>query len=405
MTRPPKAGDGDGSGAAAGETQKKAQRRAARAAAAEAAKFAAAEPAQALPVVEESGLTHPRRSRNVEVPEGAGPVPAGLIPAGVAPVKDPGPALSGSQPTETDPVFILAAPRSFSSLVNAMIGQHPQLYGVPELNLFQCETVAEFNSGLSANGQKKSPFWKTMRHGLLRTIAQVYSGEQTDESIRMAERWLKLRTAFTAAEVFHELADAVAPLRIVEKSPGVLRHKSFMDRMLEAFPKARFIHLVRHPIPQGESVLKTKGGVGVLLALNSVDMRGIKAHLEPQMAWHDAQIQILRFLDGVPDDQFITLRGEDLMNDLDGVLPALCRWLGISDAPEAIEAMKHPENSPYSCMGPSTASLGNDVNFLKSPRLRPGKITVPALDSPLPWRDDKQMLHPRVQALAKALGY
>lgn len=403
MTRPPKAGDGGRTGS--GNVQKKAQRRAARAAAAEPPAAVPPDAAPALPVVEESGLTHPRRSRQVDVPEGAGPVPAGLIPAGVAPVKDPGPALSASRPTETDPVFILAAPRSFSSLVNAMIGQHPQLYGVPELNLFQCETVAEFNSGLSANGQKKSPFWKTMRHGLLRTIAQVYSGEQTDESIRMAERWLKLRAAFTAAEVFHELADAVAPLRIVEKSPGVLRHKSFMDRMLEAFPKARFIHLVRHPIPQGESVLKTKGGVGVLLALNSVDMRGIKAHLEPQMAWHDAQIQILRFLDGVPDDQFITLRGEDLMNDLDGVLPAICRWLGISDAPDAIEAMKHPENSPYSCMGPSTASLGNDVNFLKSPRLRPGKITVPALDSPLPWREDKQPLHPRVQALARALGY
>ena len=305
----------------------------------------------------------------------------------------------------TDPIFVLAAPRSYSSLVNAMIGQHPELYGVPELNLFQCETVAEFNSGKNAAGAAKSPFWKAMRHGLLRTVAQVFSGEQTAESVRMAERWLNQRDSFSSSDVFFELQDAVAPLRIVEKSPGVLRHRIYLDRIIKTFPNAKFVHLVRHPIPQGESVLKAKGGVGVLMALNSVDQRSPVAALEPQIAWHDAQIQILRFLDTLPDHQFITLQGETLMNDLDGVLPALCRWIGVSDAPEAVDAMRHPELSAYSCMGPSNAPLGNDVNFLKSPSLREGKIKLPDLDSPLPWRADKAPLHPRVKSLAQALGY
>ena len=304
-----------------------------------------------------------------------------------------------------DPIFILAAPRSFSSLVAAMIGQHPELYGVPELNLFQCESIDEFNSGRTPDGAKKSPFWKSMRHGLLRCVAQLYAGEQSLEGVAMAERWLKSREVMTAAEVFQELADRVAPLRIVEKSPGVLRLRSYMDRMLRAFPNARFIHLVRHPIPQGQSVLKAKGGIGVLMALNSVDQRGAVAELEPQIAWHEAQVQILRFLDQLPDHQFVTLRGEDLMNDLDGVLPQICRWLGISDKPDAIEAMKHPEDSTYSCMGPANAPLGNDVNFLNAPALREGKIALPALDTGLPWRNDKAPLHPRVQALAVALGY
>lgn len=312
---------------------------------------------------------------------------------------------ASQMPKTTDPIFVLAAPRSFSSLVNAMIGQHPELYGVPELNLFQCETIEEFNTGLTPEGTKKSPFWKSMRHGLLRTVAQLYSGEQTLESIAMAERWLKAREVMTSTEVFQELCDKVAPLRIVEKSPGVLRLRSYMDRMLDAFPKARFIHLVRHPIPQGQSVLKAKGGVGVLMALNAVDQRPIVAELEPQIAWHDAQVQILKFFDGLPDSQFITLRGEELMNNMDEVLPELCRWLDISDAPEAIEAMKHPEASAYSCMGPANASLGNDVNFLKEPALRAGRIKVPDLDAELPWRKDKMVLHPRVKALAQALGY
>lgn len=304
-----------------------------------------------------------------------------------------------------DPIFILAAPRSFSSLVAAMIGQHPELYGVPELNLFQCATMAEFNSGQTPEGTKKSPFWKSMRHGLLRTVAQLYTGEQSIAAVTAAERWLKQREFVAAGDVFVELCAKVAPLRIVEKSPGVLRLSEYMDRMLATFPNAKFIHLVRHPIPQGQSVLKAKGGMGVLMALNAVDSRKVIAELEPQIAWHDAQVQILRFLDKLPEDQFITLQGETLMNDMDNVLPALCRWLGISDAPKAIEAMKHPEDSVYSCIGPANAPLGNDVNFLNAPSLRDGKITLPALDAPCPWRADKAPLHLWVQALAHDLGY
>ncbi|MCA0045077.1 sulfotransferase family protein [Celeribacter litoreus] len=304
-----------------------------------------------------------------------------------------------------DPVFVLAGPRSYSSLVVGMIGQHPELFGLPELNIFQCEDADEFNTGENADGSSKSPFWKSMRHGLLRTIAQVYSGEQTPESIRMAERWLRTRETHTSAQIFHEIARDVAPLRIVEKSPGIIRKQEFMQRMLEACPTARFIHLVRSPIDQCKSALAAKGGVGVLLSMNSVDHRGEEAALEPQILWHDTQIQILRFLDQLDDEQFITLRGEDLLSDTDETLKALCNWLGVSDAPEAIEAMKHPEDSPFACMGPPNAPLGNDVNFLNSPALRPGKVKFSSLDGDLPWRADDEKLHPRVVALAEALGY
>lgn len=303
------------------------------------------------------------------------------------------------------PVFILAAPRSFTSLITAMIGQHPELYGVPELNLFQCRTIAEFNSGKDPNGRKKSPFWPAMRHGLLRTVAEVYSGEQTVQSIAMAERWLKARVDRTPAEVFRQLCARVAPLRIVEKSPGVLRHIEYMNRMRDAFPDARYIHLVRNPLSQCNSVLKAKGGIAVLLALNSVDHLGPKAAIEPQIAWHDTQVQILRFLDSLPDDRFITVRGEEFLGNLDESLPALCHWLGISDAPEAIAAMRRPEESAYSRIGPSSAPLGNDVNFLKAPELREGNVKSPPLDSELPWRADNAGFHPRVVALAQALGY
>lgn len=303
------------------------------------------------------------------------------------------------------PVFVLAAPRSFSSLVNAMIGQHPELYGVPELNLFQCETIEEFNTGIIGDARKKSPFWPPMRHGLLRTLAQLYMGEQSIQAVRSAERWLELREDWTTAEVFHELVEKVGPLRIVEKSPAVVRKQEFMERMLRTFPDAKFIHLVRNPLGQCQSALKARGGVGILMAVNSVDYTGEPVQLEPQILWHDVQIQILKFLDNLRDDQFITVRGEEFLSNLDESLPALCRWLNISDDPEAIAAMRRPQDSAYSCMGPANASLGNDVNFLRAPELREGNVKSPSLDGPLPWRKDGKEFHPQVKALAAELGY
>lgn len=310
-----------------------------------------------------------------------------------------------SAPACPDPVFVLAGPRSYSSLVVAMIGQHPDFFGMPELNLFQCEDVEEFNSGQNADGSSKSPFWKSMRHGLLRAVAHIYGGEQTAEGIRMAERWLKSREEMRSGEVFAELCEAVAPLRVVEKSPGILRKRFFMNRMLEACPNARFIHLLRSPIDQCKSALAAKGGVGVLLSLNCVDHTGETAELEPQILWHDTQVQILRFLDQLPDEQFITLRGEDLLNDTDATLRALCKWLGVSARKAAIEAMKKPEDGPFSFVGPSIAPLGNDVNFLNAPALRGGKVEPTPLDAPLPWRSDGAGLHRRVTDLAQELGY
>lgn len=303
------------------------------------------------------------------------------------------------------PVFVLAAPRSFSSLVNAMIGQHPQLYGLPELNLFQCDTIEEFNTRGKASGGHMAKVWASLRQGLLRAIAQIYAGEQSADTVRMAERWLRVREDRTTTEVFQEICAEVAPLRVVEKSPGVMRKLDFMERMLAAFPDAKFIHLVRNPLSQCESMLNAKGGVGVLMALNSIDYRGDIAELEPQIAWHDVQIRALKFLDKLPDDQFITIKGEEFLSDLNESMPALCRWLEIDDSPDAIAAMRRPEDSPYSCIGPANARLGNDVNFLKNPKLREGNVRSPDLDTPLSWRKDGQKLHPDVKSLAVALGY
>ena len=295
------------------------------------------------------------------------------------------------------PLFLLAPSRSYTSVINAMIGQHPQTFGLPEMNLFNVNRVRDL--------------WKMIlndiwggRHGLLRAVAEIYAGEQTSAAIIMAQHWAAAREDQTTGEVYRELVQKIDPLVPVDKSPAYTFSMDRLRRIYEAFPEARFIHLVRHPVPQGKSILKLNDGT-IAYFLNAFDFVDDEIVIDPQIAWHDINITILNFLDMVPKDQQMRIRGEDFMEHPRMHLRDVCRWLGIRDDDDAIEEMMHPERSPFACFGPITALFGNDPNFLRDPVFRQHKPKIPPLDGALPWRDDGKGLRSEVIDLAHEFGY
>ncbi len=298
------------------------------------------------------------------------------------------------------PLFLLAPPRSYTSLINAMLGQHPQAFGLPELCLFNVERL----KGLWTRNSDEMSDNSRARQGLLRAVAEVYGGEQTKATVTMANHWAAAREDCTAAEVYQELVAKLDPLITVEKSPA---YTIAIERMLAihaAFPDARFVHLTRHPVGQCKSVMKMNWGAFALY-VNSIEFQEERAIIEPQYAWYDLNINILNFLDTVPASNQLRVRGEDIMSDPPSQLARICRWLEIRDDEAAVDEMMHPERSPFACFGPLTAMFGNDPNFLRGPTFRPHKVKVPRLDQPVPWRDDGQGLHPRVVGLAQEFGY
>jgi len=298
------------------------------------------------------------------------------------------------------PLFLLAPPRSYTSLINAMLGQHPQAFGLPELCLFNVRRLKDM---WIRDSDELSDIAR-VRHGLLRAVAEIYAGEQNKATITMANHWAAARQEMPTAEVYQELVAKIDPLVAVEKSPA---YTIALDRMLaihEAFPDARFVHLTRHPVGQCKSVMKMNWGAFALFA-NSIEFQEDRAVIEPQYAWHDLNINILNFLDTVPAENQLRVRGEDIMSDPPTHLARICRWLGIRDDEEAVDEMMHPERSPFACLGPLAAMFGNDPNFLRGPTFRPHEVKVPRLDQPAPWRDDGKGLHPRVIELAQEFGY
>ncbi|MDH5572379.1 MAG: sulfotransferase, partial [Gammaproteobacteria bacterium] len=212
------------------------------------------------------------------------------------------------------------------------------------------------------------------------------------------------REELTSAEVYQELVAKIDPLIAVEKSPAYTISSQRLERIYDTFPDARFIHLVRHPIPQSQSVMNLSDGIFALF-VNAIEFHESHALLEPQIAWHDLNINILNFLEKIPATQQLRIKGEDIMVAPEEHLAKISRWLGIRDDAEAIAQMMQPEKSPFACFGPINALFGNDPNFLRGPAFRPHTPKIPSLYSAVPWRDDNQGLHPKVIALAKELGY
>ncbi len=296
------------------------------------------------------------------------------------------------------PIFILASQRSFTSIVCAMLGQHPQTYGVPEINLLIRETVQELVN--ASRGQSQF-----IIHGLWRTVAQLYAGEQTIQSIDLARRWLNKRLQSTTGEVYQELCAKVAPLRIVDKSPAYAENPEVMLRIREAFPEAHYLYLSRHPKDHGKSVLRSPQGIASLLNSDSLDYSVDPPSIDPQFAWYRTQKNILAFLETIPPERQMRLRGEDLLSQPRQYLEEICQWLDLNWSDEIYEVMLRTQESSFACMGPFGAQWGNHPGFQKSPAFRYRQVVPSKNEGALAWREDNQGLKSEVMALLEDLGY
>lgn len=278
-----------------------------------------------------------------------------------------------------------------------MLGQHPQLFGMPELNLFVAETMRE-REGVLAK-------YRFSNDGLLRAIAQLLVGAQTPQTIMLARVWIGRRQYLPCVSVFHELAAMTQPRRLVEKSPLTSWKCEYLQRLHRSMPSTNYIHLLRNPITQGNSVWRNRG-VRTALTWQAVDYSSSVPVIDFQKAWFSIHANILSFLNGIPDRQKMRIRGEDLISNPDSHLTSITAWLGISADKQAIEEMKRPEASAFACLGPPNAPFGNDPDFLRSPQLRtvPEYINPP-LEGPVPWRVDGKGLSNEVLGLAREFGY
>jgi Sulfotransferase family len=299
-------------------------------------------------------------------------------------------------PNRFSPVFVLAPARSCSSVVATMIGQHPDLAGMPELKLFCCPTIGELAATLPRYWIERG---KTHRSpGLVRALAEIEFGGQRPDALAAAQDWLDQRADWTGADVLDFLMSRLHPRAVVEKSPENVESDASLQRLWGAYPAARFIHLTRHPLATQQSMERHKRRMAPMIAPRGEPMAGVAN-------WFEVHRRILTFSASLPVDRYLRIRAEDAVNDPDVQLVRIMHWLGVEASETAREAMKHPECSPFARPAPfdSGVSGGNDPGFLADPRLRAVELPQ-SLEAPPGWSLDVSVWR-LVADLARDLGY
>ena len=122
-------------------------------------------------------------------------------------------------------------------------------------------------------------------------------------------------------------------------------------------------------------------------------------------AWVDVNRRILGFTESLPADRVLRLKAEDVLDGSSDSLRAVASWLGLTTAPAAIDAIAHPEASPFARPGPTESGIigGYDPGFLADPHLR--KLAPPPkLCRPEGW-SGHDALWEMIEDLSARLGY
>ena len=259
----------------------------------------------------------------------------------------------------TKPVFMLNSPRSFSSLIGSMISQHPELHGSSETSLFIGDTVKDILHNTPAPG---------FIQGLVRILAQVAEGGQTNQNCIYAYKFLLNNQDLTPYDILEIINKFTHGKRFFDKSPIHVYDIKHLNRM----PKdAHFIHLVRHPKDYHDSLE------------NYFNLKAFIPKTSPDYIydnWVANQTNIETFLKDIPDDRKMRIIGEDVLSNPYEHMSKIAKFLNVDISKSSINAMLHPENSPYAKLGCSWAEFGNDIYFLKDAKLRPYKPKNSSLD-------------------------
>lgn len=215
-----------------------------------------------------------------------------------------------------EPVFLVGATRSGTTLLTLMLDHHPAIAFPGEF-----EWVFEF-PGLEGKDSLRGPELDEYRDWLSLKRHFRFHGLEADPMLPFPALVRSFLRQMKDAEGAHK------PL------VGAALHRHYA-RLLEAWPKARFIHVVRD-------------GRDVCASWIRFGWRGNAYH--GALAWTEALDEWEDLRSALPEDRWMELRLEDLIRDPRAKLAEVCRFMGTEFDPAMLEYSK---NTTYGAPDPS----------------------------------------------------
>ena len=286
-------------------------------------------------------------------------------------------------PNPQSPIFILAPPRSGTTLLRVMLAGHPGLFACNELQLFHFETLRERNAAYAG----KFSLWT---EGLVRAVMELKNIE-ADEAKLQLNRYSE--QGVTTWEMFVKLQKWVGEKSIVDKSPSYALDPLALEKILANFPNARFIHLLRHPYSMVRSFEKYH--MDQVLYLHEHDYTPQQLG---ELVWLQSHRNTQEFLKKIPANQQFRIRYEDLVKNPEQVMELMCETLGLPFHENLLHPYQNLDKKMTGGIYRTSRSMG-DTNFDKKKKIDPKKAEE--------WKGvfDNNFLCKPTWEMAESLGY
>ena len=242
-------------------------------------------------------------------------------------------------------IFILSAPRSGSTLLTRMLGNHLNIESPMELHLAGFETLG----GRSEFYQGQEP----LLVGLEKALEDIY----TQEEAELIQGTLNASTPIK--ECYQALSEGTIKRYIIDKTVGYSMSLERLKTIVDLIDKPLFLFLRRHPAAVVESLVKN----GITSVYDSVKQTLGEASTPEAISryvWEHSNGNIDTFLETIPDRSICTVYYEDLVVNPKRCMAEICQWLNLEDNESLLDPYANSKNlKPFGRRGEG----GLDPNF------------------------------------------
>jgi amino acid adenylation domain-containing protein len=252
-------------------------------------------------------------------------------------------------------MFILAPPRSGTTLFRTMLAGHPGLFAASELQLLMFNDLLERRNAFSGK-------WKVWLEGTIRAIMEIKQVDADTAREMMADFENK---KMTTKAFYRQLQSWLNGRMLVDKTPQYALDLQCLYKAERDFENARYIHLIRHPY-------------AAIRSFESVHMHQImylKEHDFPELLlgeliWLVSHQNILKFLDSVPLERKLAIRYEDLVSNPELTVHNMCRHFGIDYHPDMANPYKDMHKRMVDGIYKDSRPMG-DLRMLAQQKINP----------------------------------
>lgn len=280
-------------------------------------------------------------------------------------------------------VFILAPPRSGTTLLRVMLAGHPRLFAANELQLLGFNDLKERNEAY----QGKFSLWS---EGLIRVIMELKNCTAEAAKKQVINY---VQKGWTTQRMFLEIQNSVDPQILVDKSPSYALDLKSLLKAEEDFQDAIFIQLVRHPYSMVKSFEKYH-----MDQVLHLDEHHFSSKQLGELVWLESHNNINKFFDSIPRHRKIQIQYEELVTQPAKVMWELCKKIGIPFHDDTLNPYADLDKKMTNGLYPDSRSMG-DINFDKQSKINADKATE--------WKGvlNDSFLCEKTLALTASFGY